>query len=266
MSDLLLLLGAYVCTGLFAGLCAGLFGLGGGVVVVPALFFLFAWRGFETGLLMHLALGTSLAAAAFAVGASTLAHHRRAAVDWPVVRVLAVGMVLGALAGSAVAEWLPSRALQRLFGTFEVLIALQLLMGLAPAASRTLPRPAALWGVGAGIGSLSAVLGIGGGSLTVPYLLWCNVPLRRAIATSAACGLPITLAGALGFLTVGWTVQGLPAGSTGYVHWPAVAAIALGSVFAAPHGARLAHTMPLPALRRAFAAVVGVVGVEMLLG
>lgn len=254
----------YVLLGVFAGLCAGLFGLGGGVLVVPVLFYLFHWQQFDGGTTMHLALGSSLAAACFTAAMSTYAHHARGAVLWAAVRDMLPGVVIGALAGSAVARFLPGITLQRLFGAFEMFIAVQLLLGLNPPPSRTLPGATALAGVGAGIGALSAVLGIGGGSLSVPFLLWCNVHLRKAIATSAALGLPIAVAGAAGFVLSGWHLDTLPAGSTGFVYWPAVAGVMVASIVSAPMGARLAHSLPVATVRRLFALLVAAVGIDML--
>ena len=117
--------------------------------------------------------------------------------------------------------------------------------------------------VGTGIGALSTLLGIGGGTLTVPLLVFYNVPIHQAVGTSAACGLPIALAGAIGFVVAGWGEAGLPAGSSGYVYWPAVATVVAGSAFLAPLGARLAHTLPVAILRRGFAVVVALIGLKM---
>jgi uncharacterized protein len=153
----------------------------------------------------------------------------------------------------------------RPYGLFELLIAAQLAFGRPPAPHRRLPGAPGLGAAGAAIGAVSALLGIGGGTLTVPFLAWCNVPLRRAVATAAAVGLPIALAGAAGFMTAGWGKTGLPPGTTGYVHWPAFAAIAAASVLAAPLGARLAHTLPTTVLRRFFAVFLAALGAKMLL-
>jgi uncharacterized membrane protein YfcA len=256
---------AYLAVGVFAGISAGLFGIGGGAVIVPALLFLFEWQVFPPEHIMHLALGTSLATIAFTAVASSYTHHRRGAVLWSTTRAMAPGIVVGAWAGAVVADYLPTRALEIVFGVFELVIAAHLLLGLKPNAHRALPGAVGLAVVGGGIGLASALLGIGGGSMTVPFLMWCNVDLRKAVATSAACGLPLSAAGALGFAAIGWSTTNLPAGSTGFVYWPAVVVIVLASVLCAPLGARLAHRLPMTTLRRMFAVVLAAVGVEILI-
>ena len=255
---------AYLSLGAVAGLLAGLFGLGGGIVIVPALFFLYLQRGFPAELCMHLAVGSSLATVVFTSITSAMAHHCHGAVRWPVVRRLSPGIVAGAALGAVLAEHSPGRFLRVFFGLFELLVAAQLALAPRPDAHRNLPGSGGMWLVGTGIGALSTLLGIGGGTLTVPLLVYCNVPLHQAVGTSAACGLPIALAGAIGFAVAGWGEAGLPAGSSGYLYWPAVTALMAGSAFLAPLGARLAHALPVTTLRRGFAAVVALIGVRML--
>lgn len=256
----------YALVGVAAGFFGGLFGLGGGIIVVPALYFLYKAAAFHPEVMMNLAIGTSLATAVFTATTSTWAHHRRGAVQWPVVRLLAPGILAGGLLGGVAAGGIPSGGLRVFFGLFEIAVAWQLLRNWRPKPSRRLPVPAAMIAVGALFGALSAVLGIGGGTLTVPFLIWCNIGMRESVATSAAVGVPITLAGAVGHVLVGWGQAGLPPGSTGHIYWPALAAIAAISIFTAPLGAQVAHTLPVPTLKRAFAVVVAVVGVRMLWG
>ncbi len=263
--DPLLTLFSYLLLGAVAGVLAGLLGVGGGIVVVPALFFLFRLQGLPPELLMHLAVGSSLATVIFTAIASTRAHHRHGAVLWPVVLRMAPGIVLGALAGAAVADRLPTTVLRIAFGLFEIAVALQMLLGLRPKPSRTLPGPLGLATVGGGIGTISSVLGIGGGTLTVPFLVWCNVSMRRAVATSAACGLPIAAAGAAGFLLAGMDRPDLPRWASGYIYWPAVAGVVAASALTARTGAWLAHNLPVATLKRVFAVVLIFVGMRMLL-
>lgn len=189
----------YVLLGGIAGLLAGLLGIGGGLVMVPGLLWLFVLGGVESTALTQLAVGTSLAVIVFTAAVSTAAHHRHRAVQWPVVARLAPGLVLGAVLGAALADRLDSLALRRVFALFELLVALQLLLDLRPSPARALPAGPALAGAGGLIGLVSALVGIGGGTLTTPFLLWYRLGLRRAIATSAACGLPIALAGAASY-------------------------------------------------------------------
>ncbi|MEN8107474.1 MAG: sulfite exporter TauE/SafE family protein [Pseudomonadota bacterium] len=256
----------YLLTGAVAGLMAGLLGIGGGLVIVPALAWLFAGQGFTEATLMHYAVGTSLATIVLTSVSSLLAHHRRGSVLWPAVRNMAPGIVIGALAGAWLAKQLSSPGLALFFGMFEILVALQLLVGHQPAAHRSLPGPAALTAAGSVIGAVSAVFGIGGGTLSVPFLLWNRVDIRAAVGTAATCGLPIALAGAAGFVITGLGAAGQPDWSSGFVYWPAVAGIVLTSVLLAPLGARLAHYLPRQILQRMFAVLLVLVGLKMISG
>lgn len=255
----------YLAVGAFAGTLAGLFGVGGGLVIVPALVFVFKSQGISETVLMHLAIGTSLATIVLTAIASLYAHHRRGAVRWDAVRRLSPGIVVGALLGAAVADALPTPVLRVFFALFELTVAGLLWWNRQPAAQRGLPGTLGMNMAGGAIGALSSIVGIGGGTLTVPFLAWCHVPLRAAVATSSACGLPIALAGSLGFVVMGWNAAPLPALTSGYLYWPAFAGIGLASVLCAPFGARLAHTLPVASLRKFFALFLAMLGVRMLL-
>lgn len=257
---------AYAGVGAFAGLLAGLFGVGGGLVIVPVLALLFARSGFAPELIMHLAIGTSLATIVLTSLSSVYAHHRRGAVQWPLVGQLAPGILLGAWLGAALADQLASEWLQVIFGVFELLVALQMGLNLRVSPHRGLPGRVGMGMAGGIIGTLSALVGIGGGTMTVPFLHWCNVAMRHAVATSAACGLPIALAGTAGYIVSGWETPGLPPLSSGYLYWPAFAGIVLASVLFAPLGARLAHSLPSGHLKRVFALFLALLGGRMLLG
>lgn len=256
---------AYLATGVASGVLAGLFGVGGGVVVVPALLFVFARAGLAPDWIPHLAVGTSLAAIVATGATSAYAHHRRGAVRWDLVRLLAPGIVLGAWAGAAVAGVLPDLWLKRLFACFLLYVGARMLVRRHGTTHKAMPGTPGMVAVGAGIGALSALVGIGGGTMTVPFLSRVGIDLRRAVATSAACGVPIALAGTLGFVAVGWGREGLPAASTGFVYWPAVAAILAASVPAAPLGAHLAHRLPVDLLKRVFAVLLLALGARLLL-
>ncbi len=258
------ILATYVLIGMLAGMASGLFGLGGGIIIVPALLYLFILQQLPAPILMQMAVATSLATIVFTSLSSTYAHHRHGAVLWREVGRLVPGIILGGLLGAAIADHLPSDGLRIGFGLFELLVALQIWLDIKPAAHRELPGGGGMVFAGGGIGTLSTLLGIGGGTITIPFLLWCNIEIRHAIATSAACGLPIAVAGTAGMIYAGWDYQALPPGSTGYVYWPAAAAILVASVLTAPLGARLAHTLPVGVLKRVFAAVLAAVGLRML--
>jgi uncharacterized protein len=257
---------AYLATGLATGLLAGLFGVGGGVIIVPALLLIFAQAGMAPEWIPHLAVGTSLAAIVVTGATSAYAHHRHGAVRWDLVLALVPGIVIGAWSGAAVAGLLPDLWLKRLFAGFLLYVGTRMLTGSTKREPGSLPGRTGMLAAGAGIGSLSALVGIGGGTMTVPFLGRVGIDMRQAVATSAACGVPIALAGALGFMVTGWGRTGLPAASTGFVYWPAVAGILLASVPAVPFGAHLAHRLPVALMKRVFGALVLVVGLKLLLG
>lgn len=249
-----------------AGVLAGLFGIGGGIVVVPVLYLFFAQLGIDEAYRIHLAIGSSLAIIVLTSVSSVIAHQRRGAIVWRAVRVLVAGIVTGGLLGAALAHAMSFAALRAAFGVLVIAIALYIVLGYQPPAQRTLPGLAGSTVAGIGIGVISALAGIGGGVMTNPFLLWCGVPMRNAVATAAACTFPVAVAGALGFVVSGWSATAGVPGASGYVFWPAVAGIAVGSTLTAPLGARLAHTVPVRGLRRAFAIVLVLVGIRMLLG
>lgn len=256
---------AYMGTGVFSGILAGLLGVGGGVIIVPALILVFGHQGFAPGWLAHLAVGTSLASIIGTGWSSALAHHRRGAVRWDLFWRLVPGIILGAWAGAAIAGLLPQGWLQRIFGVFLVYVGLRMLVPRGETPTGFAPGNWGLATVGGGIGALSAIVGIGGGTLTVPYLVRTGLDMRRAVATSSACGVPIALAGTLGFVVSGWGREGLPTLSTGFVYWPAVLGILLTSILTAPVGARLAHSLPVPVLSRFFGILLLLVAAKLLL-
>ncbi len=254
----------FLALGAVTGLVAGLFGIGGGGLMVPVLALLFAAQGFPQAHLVHLALGTSMAAIVPTAVSSLRAHHGHKAVLWPVVARMAPGVLVGTFAATFLAAWLSPEPLAIFFSVFMAYVALQMILNRRPEPSRQLPGTTGLVSVASGIGGVSALVAIGGGTLTVPFLTWCNVRLPVAIGTSAAVGLPIALAGALGYMLNGWGAEGLPANTLGYVYWPAVLAVASVSYFTAPVGARLAHRLPVKWLKRLFALLLIGLAVEML--
>lgn len=251
--------------GAVAGLLAGLFGIGGGLVMVPVLNFYFAGAGLgiPADSRMHFAIGTSLGVIIFTAVSSLRAHDRRGAVIWTAVRRLVPGVLAGGLLGALLADAMSNRLLQATFGLLVVVIALYIVLGYQPRAHRPLPGWPGCIAAGICIGAVSALAGIGGGIMTVPFMLWCTTPMRSAVGTAAACTLPVALAGAIGFVLMGWGMAEVPL-ATGYVFWPAVLGIAITSVLMAPIGARLAHTLPVARLRQAFALVLVIVGIRMI--
>ncbi len=256
----------YPALGIVAGLLAGLLGVGGGIIVVPALVFAFGHSGVSPEVLMHMAVATSLATILLTSSGSIYQHHVAGAVRWRMVAVLSVGLSVGALGGAQLADALRGQVLQIMFGVFTFVIAGQMLLGVQPHSSRALPRAPSMALAGGVIGVASAVFGIGGGSLTVPYLVWHNVRMQEAVGTSAACGFPIAIAGATGFVLAGHGNLHLPPGSLGYVYLPAVAGIAVTSVFFARVGAHFAHRLPAATLKKFFACLLMLVGAKLLAG
>ncbi len=246
----------YLALGAVAGFFAGLLGVGGGAIMVPVLALMFAAQGFPGVHLMHLALGTSMAAIVFTSIASLRAHHRHGAVQWPIVKAIAPGILLGTFAGAQLASLIPTRPLAIFFTVFMCYVAFQMLANIKPKPSRQLPGPLGMAVVGSGIGALSALVAIGGGSLSVPFMTWCNVKMHHAIGTSAAIGLPIAVAGTAGYLMGGADATGLPTGSFGYIYLPALAAAVAVSMLTAPLGAQAAHRLPVATLKKVFAGVI----------
>lgn len=254
----------FISLGAFTGLFAGLFGIGGGGIMVPVLTFIFVKLAFPAEHLVHMALATSMAAIIPTSIASLRAHHRRDAVLWSVIVKIAPGILLGTFAGTFLASYLSAKPLAIFFSCFMAFVALQMVLDRKPQPSRQLPGTFGLMGIGSGIGGISALVAIGGGTLTVPFLTWCNVALPVAIGTSAAVGLPIAVAGAVGYLINGWSVENLPAYTLGFIYWPAVVAIASASFFTAPLGARLAHSLPIPLLKKCFSVLLISLSLQML--
>ena len=253
----------FLCLGTVAGILAGLLGVGGGLVIVPMITYTFSFQGIVGEHTHHLALGTSLATIMFTSVSSFMAHHRNGAVLWPIFRNIVLGILLGTFFGTFVAARLSTGFLKGFFCIFLYSVATQMLLNKKPKASRELPGNAGMFGVGSTIGVASALVGIGGGSLSVPFMLWCNVAAHRAIGTSAAIGFPIAVAGAVGYIVNNLHGVGLPAYSLGYVYLPALVGIVCSSVFTAPLGAKLAHALPVDKLKRIFALVRYVVATKM---
>jgi len=255
----------YLATGVFAGFLAGLLGVGGGLVIVPVLVFIFTAQHFPAEQVMHLALGTSLASIMFTSISSLRTHHAHGAVSWIVVRSIAPGIIAGTLAGTMLAAQLSTVFLKVFFVVFLYCVATQMIMNIKPKPSRELPGVMGMFSAGGVIGAVSSLVGIGGGTLSVPFMTWCNVKLHQAIGTSAAIGFPIAAAGSAGYIATGWMANTLPAYSLGFVYLPALAGLVVASVLTAPFGARLAHRLPVARLKKFFALLLYVLGTRMLL-
>jgi uncharacterized membrane protein YfcA len=250
------LLAELALLGVATGFIAGLLGIGGAMIMVPFVTIVLAHRNFPAEYTVKMAVATSLATICFTSLSSMRAHHRRGAVMWKVVALLAPGIVVGSLLGAQVSAALPSKSLGILFAVFIAFSATQMLVDRKPRAARTLPGPTGMFAAGGVIGIVSAIVGAGGAFITVPFLTWCNVKIHNAVGTASAIGFPIALAGTVGYAWAGRDLPAMPPGSLGYVYLPALLAISAASVVVAPLGARIAHGMDMRPLRRVFAFVL----------
>lgn len=255
----------FLLLGSAAGLLAGLLGVGGGLVIVPALVFLLPAQGIDTPQLMQLALGTSLATITMTSISSIVAHQRQHNISWPLVLAMTPGLIMGVFVGSWLADQINSTTLKTGFALFVIAVAIQMLLGLKPSPQRDIPPQWQLTGAGTVIGLVSSLVGIGGGTMTTPYLLWHNCAIRKAIGTSASCGLPIAFFGSLGYAFVGSGNEQLPAYTTGYIYWPALLGIVSTSVFFAPIGAKLTGVFSAQLLKKIFALILISVALRLLL-
>ncbi|MBH1978965.1 MAG: sulfite exporter TauE/SafE family protein [Comamonadaceae bacterium] len=260
-----LLIAELALLGLGTGFLAGLLGIGGGMVLVPFLTYFLGQQQVAPGLAVKMAIATSMATIVFTSISSVRAHHQRGAVRWDIARRLAPGIVLGSMAASlGVFALLKGSVLAIVFACFVSFSAYQMLRNKKPAPTRQMPGTAGQLAAGGSIGFLSGMVGAGGGFVSVPFMVWCNIPIHNAVATSAALGFPIALANAVGYVVSGQSVTGLPPASLGYVWLPALVTIAMFSVLTAPLGARAAHQLPVAQLKRVFATLLLGLAVYML--
>lgn len=256
----------FMACGAVAGVLAGLLGVGGGIVIVPMLDLVFGHLGYDPNIAHQLALGTSLASIMVTSISSSRAHHKRGAVHFDILKAITPGILVGTFFGGLVASHLPVFFLKAFFVVFLFFVSAQMLSGYRPPASRELPGRGGIACAGGVIGLVSSFVGIGGGTLSVPFMTFCNVPVHHAVGTSAAIGFPIAVAGTLGYVVGGWGAPGLPSGCLGFVHLLAFAGIACVSFFTAPVGARISHALPTDKLKKVFALFLILVALRMLAG
>lgn len=250
--------------GLGTGFAAGLLGIGGGMIMVPLLTIIFAANGFSNEHIVHMAIATSLATILFTSMSSVRAHHKRGAIRWKIAFLLIPGVLMGSWAGPMIAARLNTRWLAGVFGVFVIISAINMLRPKKSHSGGTMPGPGSMTAAGFGIGTLSGLVGAGGGFITVPFLSWRGVPIHNAVATSAVMGFPIAMSGTLSYVYQGWQIGGLPLASMGYVYLPALACIATASILSAPLGAKAAHAMNVRQLRTVFACLLFVLASYML--
>jgi uncharacterized membrane protein YfcA len=250
------LIAALLLLGTATGFTAGLLGVGGGMLLVPFLTALFTAQEFPTEHIVHMAIATSMATILFTSVSSVRAHDKRGGVMWPVVKILAPGIIFGSVVGAQITGRLPTPWIALLFGIFVGFSATQMVLDRKPEPNRELPGPAGMLGAGGVIGLVSSFVGAGGGFISIPFMVWCNVKMHNAVATSAALGFPIAAAGTIGYIVAGLNQHSLPAGSVGFVYLPALLAVTAASVLTAPIGARVAHALNTRPLKRIFAVLL----------
>jgi uncharacterized membrane protein YfcA len=255
----------YLAIGAGVGFLAGMLGIGGGALQIPLLVWLFETQGLPRDHLVHLAVGTGMATILFTSVSSARAHAARGAVRWDIVKSMTPGILAGGLAGSLVASALPRFGFALLFAATVYAAGLNMLFERKPNPARALPGPAGVFAAGAIISGASAFAAVGGAFLSVPFMLWCNVPLIHAIGTASAIGFPIALAGSVGYVAGGWGVTGLPPWSLGYVYLPALVGVTIASIAVAPLGVVVAHRTPTRVLRKVFAVLFFALATRMLI-
>lgn len=254
----------YAAIGAAVGFFAGLFGIGGGTIMVPLLVMLFDAQGLPREQILHLAVGSGMATILLTSVSSVRAHAARGALRWDLIKAMTPGILTGGLIGSAVAGAIPTRLFAVLFCVVVYFASANMLLNRKPTPSRAAPGAVGMFLAGFLISAASAFAAMGGAFMTVPFMLYCNVPLLQAIGCAAAIGFPIALAGTAGFIASGLAHGGLPAWSIGYVYLPAVTGIAVTSVLFAPAGAALAHRLKTKTLKRIFAGLLFVMATKML--
>ena len=260
----------FLALGAFTGLLAGMFGIGGGSVLVPALMFIFYGMDFEASIVIYLAIGTSLTSIFFSALSSAYSHHLKHSVEWSLVPPLSIGMVVGALVGSKYATSLESNDLKLIITIFLFAVGVEMVFSYSQFIINKTKKTLSISNVtaplhGSWIGFLSSIIGIGGGSFTTPLMIAGGYNIRKGIGTAAACGVPIAIAGALGYMLFGQGNSDLPNFTSGFVFWPAVAAISFASILTAKVGANLSHSLSEVTLKRMFGIFLIMVGVMVMI-
>lgn len=255
----------YAFIGVFAGFAAGIFGIGGGIIIVPALLFFFTIIGFPHNIATHIAVGTSLSTILFTSLGSIHGHYKSKAVNWKLAFNLSVGMFFGGMLGALFANFLSGVMLQRIFAIFSFLTATQMWFSWKPNANWQLPKPFGQKVIGAVIGTFAGLFGIGGGSLVVPTLTANKVKISQAIATSAITGFPMAVSGTIGYIYLGWYRTDLPKYTLGYIYLPALFSIILTSIIFAKIGASLTYRLDGVIVTKLFAILLFIIAIKLVL-
>ncbi len=256
---------SFLLLGTFVGVMAGLLGIGGGGIMVPILTTIFLAQGYPVEKVVHLALGTSMASMIFTSLSSMRAHNLNDAVIWRIVKGISVGILLGTFFATFIASKINSIYLAIFFSVFMAFVSLQMFLNKKPQPDKNISGNKEMFFAGMGIGSISALVSIGGGSLTVPYLICRNINIKKAVGTSAAIGLPISIAGTLGYLINGWSNTLLENYTFGFIYLPAVILISTTSFFSAPYGVKLANYLPISVLKKVFSLLLITLSIRMLM-
>jgi len=255
-----------IATGFIAGIIAGLLGLGGGIVLVPAFYFLFSSMGYESAHLMQVCVATSLATIVVTSLRSVQSHRKRGTVDMDILKTWAPGIVIGAVIGAFVATRLSSQILLGIFGVLGMIVSAQMAFGgLKETGIERPPREPFRSALSTAIGFLSVLMGIGGGSFGVPVLTLSGLTMHRAVGTAAGFGLLIALPSSVSFALHGWALEGKPPFSLGLINLPAFAATIAMTLISAPMGVALAHRLPAQKLKRIFAVFLLITAARMLM-
>lgn len=263
MNELMLI--SLLALGAAAGFAAGLLGIGGGMLLVPFLTMLFTWQGMEESLIVHAAIATSMTSILFTSISSIRAHQRKGTIQWKIVFALAPGIIIGGLlSGGAAFAFISTAWLSLCFALFVGYSGWNMIRNSKPKPSRQMPGIVGTSSVGVIIGFLSGLVGAGGGFMSVPFMVWCNVTLHAAVSTSAALGFPIALANSAGYIVSGMSQDISQPHMLGYIYWPALLALVVTSVLTAPLGAKMAHSLPVGTLKRVFACLLFALAAYML--
>jgi len=255
---------SFLLLGSFVGVMAGLFGIGGGGIMVPVLTSLFVFQGVPVDKVVHLALGTSMASIIFTSISSMRSHHANGAVIWKIVKRITIGILIGTFLATFIASKINSLYLAIFFSVFMAYTSLKMFLNKKPKANKKISGNKEIFFVGTGIGAISALVSIGGGTLTVPYLVSRNIDIKKAVGTSSAIGLPISIAGTIGYFINGWSNSSWDNYTLGFVYLPAVLLISITSVMTAPYGAKLVHHLPVPVLKKIFSLLLILLSIKML--
>ncbi|WP_076542532.1 sulfite exporter TauE/SafE family protein [Shewanella sp. UCD-KL21] len=265
MDNILLVFSLCLLLGAVVGFLAGLLGIGGGLIIVPALIYLLPWIGIESSQLTHVAIATSLASIIMTSFSSAIAHHRRGNIPWELFKPMLPGIVVGALASAFISEQIAADLLQQAFSIFVIVMAIQMTFPLKPKAMAKVPSFQVMFIVSMLIAVIAGLMGIGGGVLLVPFLCYCGLQMRQAVGFASVTGFLIAIAGTAGYVIAGLNATDLPTWTVGYIYIPALVGIIITSMLIAPLGVKAASIWPTPILKKIFAVLLMVIGLKLAL-